>query len=116
MENSNNNNTAQINEYLQPCLPVGVTLEDYFANETNSYYIKSFARNLSLFFRPGTLTQKESEKIQMSLLSFLIDTVDLYFLKFSARFLTPDDFEEVVNERNIVHICGYPLCSNIPKV
>lgn len=97
-------------------LPFGVSLEDYIANGTNSYYIKAFTKAISPYFRPGALTRRESDRVMMSLLSFLVDTVDQYFMKFSARFLTPDDFEEVINERNIVHTCGYPLCAKVPKV
>lgn len=97
-------------------LPFGVSLEDYMADGTNSYYIKAFTKVISPYFRPGTLSRSECDRIAMGLLSMLVDTVDLYFLKFSARFLTPEDFEEVITERNIVHTCGYPLCAQVPKV
>ncbi|KAF5115279.1 hypothetical protein DV454_002429 [Geotrichum candidum] len=87
----------------------------YFADFTNSHFIKTLARTtLKQFFRPGMLTQLECYKLSFALLPLLLETVDPYFLKFCARFLTPDDFEEVIDERNISHTCGYPLCSKVP--
>lgn len=87
----------------------------HFADFTNSHSIKLLARTtLKQFFHPGMITQLECYKLSFSLLPLLLDTVDPYFLKFCSRFLTPSDFEEVIDERNISHTCGYPLCSKIP--
>lgn len=87
---------------------------DHFAGFTNSYSIKLFSRTLKPMFRPGMLTQGECSRIMLALLPILLDTVDPYFLKFCARFLTPEDYLEVIDERNISHMCGYPLCSRVP--
>lgn len=87
---------------------------NYFADFTNSYSIRQFSRALKPVFRPGFLTQRECERLMMALLPLLLETVDPYFLKFSARFLTPDDYSEVVDERNVSHMCGYPLCAKVP--
>lgn len=89
-------------------------IANHFAGFTNSYSIKLLSKTLKPFFRPGMLTQQECYKISLALLPILLETVDPYFLKFCARFLTPDDFQEVIDERNISHTCGYPLCSKIP--
>lgn len=97
-------------------LPKGMTYDDYYAGDTHSFYIKRFASVISPYYRPGTLTKSEVDKITINLLSFMVETVDNYFLKFAARFLTPDDFDDIVAERNIIHTCGYPLCAKVPVV
>lgn len=86
----------------------------HFAGFTNSYSIKLFSRTLKPVFRPGMLTQSECERVMMALLPLLLETVDPFFLKFCARFLTPDAYAEVIDERNVSHMCGYPLCSRVP--
>ncbi|ODQ82124.1 hypothetical protein BABINDRAFT_17037, partial [Babjeviella inositovora NRRL Y-12698] len=35
--------------------------------------------------------------------------------KLLVRFLTPEAYQEIVQERTINHICGYILCGNQPK-
>lgn len=91
------------------------TVASHLADFTNSHSIRLFARTLLPVFRPGMLTQTECDRIMMALLPLLLETVDPYFLKFCARFLTPDAYEEVIDERNVSHMCGYPLCSRVPK-
>lgn len=102
------------NALLQGQVITDEQVANHFAGYTNSYSIKVFSRTLKHVFRPGFLTQGESEQVMMALLPLLLDTVDPFFLKFCARFLTPDAYSEVIDERNISHICGYPLCAKVP--
>lgn len=96
-------------------IPPGVSIGDYFSSDTNSHIIKQFAPVLQKYFRPGALTKGEADRVFLNLLMLLTDTVDLYFFKFAARFLTPETYDEIISERTIEHTCGYPLCSKIPK-
>lgn len=42
-------------------------------------------------------------------------TVDKLLLKYLSRFLTPSNYDEIIQERNINKYCGYPLCSMPPS-
>lgn len=50
------------------------------------------------------------------LVELLVDnTVEYPLLKYLSRFLLPDLYDSVVEERQIEHNCGYIICSNKPK-
>jgi len=70
---------------------------------------------ISAYNRPGLLTPKECSQILLSIVELMTDGCDVDGLKFASRFLTPDDYEDIVVERNILHKCGYPLCNKDPK-
>lgn len=95
-------------------IPPGQSVEDYFSANTNSLAIKKFSHSLEKYLRPGALTRNEADRVQMDMLLLFTGAVDIYFLKLAARFLTPETYDEIVYERNIEHMCGYPLCQNIP--
>jgi hypothetical protein len=70
---------------------------------------------LKMYGKPGLLTPKEGIQVVVMIIELFTDEVEADTLKFSARFLTPDDYDAVVDERNLIHKCGYPLCGNDPK-
>jgi len=62
--------------------------------------------------------QEETHKIQSVLIESKEGVADDY-LKHCASFLQPSHYEDVVTERSLSGICGYPTCSNsisVPKV
>ncbi|KAK9320458.1 Rtr1/RPAP2 family-domain-containing protein [Lipomyces orientalis] len=69
---------------------------------------------LRTFITPGQLSVKAANILVLSLVEFMTDPVDAEFLKYASRFLTPASFDDVVTERNVLHICGYPLCDRKP--
>ncbi|KAK9474171.1 Rtr1/RPAP2 family-domain-containing protein, partial [Dipodascopsis tothii] len=73
--------------------------------------LERFQPLLNRFGRPGLLELKSVAALTLYLTEFLADDVDPPFLKFASRFLTPASFDDVVVERNIVHKCGYPVCT-----
>ncbi|CAN6649028.1 RNA polymerase II subunit B1 CTD phosphatase Rtr1p [Trichomonascus vanleenenianus] len=77
--------------------------------------LEKFSAFIKPLQRPGALTAREASAVQLALVELLTDGVDPDMLKFAARFLTPEDYEEIVLERNILHLCGYPLCNRDPK-
>lgn len=78
--------------------------------------LQKFCEFLENYRRPGLMTPKEGNQVTIALIELLADgVVDKDMLKFAARFLTPEEYGEVITERNIFHLCGYPLCANDPK-
>ncbi|KAJ8099612.1 Rtr1/RPAP2 family-domain-containing protein [Lipomyces tetrasporus] len=69
---------------------------------------------LRTFITPGRLSVKAANTLVLSLVEFMTDPVDAEFLKYASRFLTPASFDDIVTERNVLHICGYPLCDRKP--
>ncbi|KAK9490182.1 hypothetical protein V1508DRAFT_425603 [Lipomyces doorenjongii] len=69
---------------------------------------------LRRFVTPGLLSVKFANTLVLSLIEFMTDPVDAEFLKYASRFLTPASFDDIVTERNVLHICGYPLCDRKP--
>ncbi|CDO95897.1 unnamed protein product [Kluyveromyces dobzhanskii CBS 2104] len=59
------------------------------------------------------LAIREVETIGINLIDLLItkDVHDARTMKYIARFLTKQDYTDLVQERNLVKRCGYPLCS-----
>lgn len=63
-----------------------------------------------------TLTPGEALLLQLRIAELVLDnTIDVPLLKFLSRFLTQQSYDELVEERNIEHQCGYPLCGKSPK-
>lgn len=97
-------------------IPPNTSIEDYFASYTESCSIKWIASTLlKPCFRAGPLTVLEAIKFEQEISSFFMDAVDIYFLKFAARFLRPVTFDNMVKKRNSEGICGYPLCCTMLK-
>lgn len=53
--------------------------------------------------------QEETHKIQSMLIQ---SAVDSEYLKHVASHLQPNHYEDVVTERSLAGLCGYPICSN----
>ena len=78
--------------------------------------IESFLPYLEPFGNKELLSPTESSRIQLMLAELLIDnTVDLPLLKFLSRFLSNQAYNDIVEEKNIEHQCGYLVCNNSPK-
>lgn len=95
-------------------MPSTEIIEGFYVGEIDSAALKRFSHTLFRYCRPGALTNKETENILSDLLLLFTSVVDIYFLKFSSRFLTPETYDDAIRERNLRHICGYPLCTNQP--
>lgn len=81
-----------------------------------SYSIGDFTPVLSAFAGKETLSPGEASLLQLKIAEFVLDhPIDLQLLKFMSRFWTPTSYDETVEERNIEHQCGYPLCQKSPK-
>lgn len=72
---------------------------------------------LSNFQKHRQLTMRESEFLTLELLTLLCDShvSDPKTLKYLARFLTPEAYDDLIEERNINNLCGYPLCRKPPE-
>eukprot|EP01134_Creolimax_fragrantissima_P004614 CFRG4614T1 len=60
--------------------------------------------------------RKEIEKTVFLMQEALLDTRTPIQLIESSDFLTPESYADVVQERSIASMCGYPLCKNSLKV
>lgn len=58
----------------------------------------------------GLLNKSQSVNLVLSLILLAIDPIDGPTLRFLARFFTPPDYDDLVDERTIALRCGYPLC------
>ncbi|EDO16280.1 hypothetical protein Kpol_1053p17 [Vanderwaltozyma polyspora DSM 70294] len=63
------------------------------------------------------LSIRETEMISLGLLEMLCDSdcQDEKTLKYLAKFLTPELYEDLIDERNLNKKCGYPLCDRAPE-
>ncbi|CCE62433.1 hypothetical protein TPHA_0C02800 [Tetrapisispora phaffii CBS 4417] len=63
------------------------------------------------------LSMKESESISVELLELLCDSCckDEDSLKYLSRLLTPELYNDLIDERNLNKKCGYPLCDKSPE-
>lgn len=60
----------------------------------------------------ATLMPRECNKLLFELIEFtMVDNIDKLVLKVLSRYLTMKTYEEIVDERNNEHYCGYPLCN-----
>ncbi|KFO84345.1 Putative RNA polymerase II subunit B1 CTD phosphatase RPAP2, partial [Buceros rhinoceros silvestris] len=62
----------------------------------------------------------EFEKKALSIVEQLLEeNITEEFLLSSGKFITPSHYKDVVDERSIIKLCGYPLCQNklenVPK-
>lgn len=79
-----------------------LTLEDF----------RPFVRQFS---HEGHLTPSEASRLQLLIMDHCCDaSLDKYLLKFLSRFLTPESYTELSQERTISKLCAYPLCSLAP--
>lgn len=78
--------------------------------------LESFLPYLEPFNNHELLTPLECSKLSLIIVELLVDHyVDFPLLKFLSRFLTQELYDELVEERNIEHECGYIVCNQSPK-
>lgn len=83
---------------------------------TMTLTLDTFIPMLSRFPHEELLDPVDSQKLQLLTIELLVDhTVDLPLLKYLSRFLTPALYDDLVEERNIEHVCGYITCDRLPK-
>ncbi|KAM9918086.1 hypothetical protein OXX80_009536 [Metschnikowia pulcherrima] len=78
--------------------------------------IENFAPHLRPFSGKEMLSPTEASQLQLKIAELVLDySVDIPLLKFLSRFLTPQLYDELLEEKNIEHQCGYLLCGQSPK-
>lgn len=78
--------------------------------------VEEFIKKLGPVSGKDLLTPTEASLIQLKIAELVLDySVDLSLLKFLSRFLTPELYDELVEEKNIEHQCGYLPCGQLPK-
>lgn len=63
------------------------------------------------------LSMREAEAISLELVGMLCDShcANEETLKYVARFLTHDTYQDILDERNLNKMCGYPICVKSPE-
>ncbi|KAI3402914.2 hypothetical protein KGF56_004375 [Candida oxycetoniae] len=78
--------------------------------------LETFLPLLEPFANRELLTPAESLQVTLLVTELLVDDyVDFRLLKFLSRFFTQQSYDDVIEERNIEHECGYVMCNNQPK-
>lgn len=78
--------------------------------------LEQFLPYLEPYYNKETLGPAEASQLLLKIAELILDnTVDIILLKFLGRFLTPQTYDEALEERNIEHQCGYPVCQNLPQ-
>lgn len=78
--------------------------------------VESFLPHITGLANKDTLSPGEASRLLLLITELLLDHfVDLQLLKFLSRFLTPQIYDEIIEERNIEHQCGYITCNKSPK-
>lgn len=72
---------------------------------------------LKPFQRHKQLTVKEAEEISLGIIDALCDSYceDESTLEYLSMFLTPQLYHDLLDERNLNKLCGYPMCSKSPE-
>lgn len=79
--------------------------------------IETFLPHVKDFPQVELLSPAEASKLQLRVAVLVLDyCVDMPLLKFLSRFFTPQSYDDVIEERNIEHQCGYLLCNMSPEV
>lgn len=77
--------------------------------------VETFLPHLAPFANKDVLTPGEASRVLLIITEAVLDhRVDLPLLKFLSRFLTQESYDEIVEERNIEHQCGYMTCQQSP--
>lgn len=63
------------------------------------------------------LSMREAETLSLELVGLLCDSYckNGETLKYVARFLTQDSYQDILDERNLNKMCGYPMCGKAPE-
>ena len=79
--------------------------------------LELFIPMLEPYANKELLTPAESLQLTLLITELLVDNyVDFRLLKFLSRYFTQQSYDDVVEERNIEHECGYVLCNKQPKL
>jgi len=79
--------------------------------------VEKFLPYLEPYANKELLTPAEALQLSLLITELLVDDyVDFGLLKLLSRFLTQQSYDEIIEERNIEHECGYALCNNQPKL
>jgi len=62
--------------------------------------------------RQGLLLKKECDSKALAVVEKLLDPTDREWFRSSAFYLNGSYYDDVVEERNCIVVCGYPLCNN----
>jgi len=63
----------------------------------------------------GLLLKKECDNKALAVVEKLLDPTDREWLRTSAFYLNGSYYDDVVEERSCIEVCGYPLCNNKVK-
>lgn len=78
--------------------------------------IDEFMTQMAQFANKEMLSPGEALQLSLKIAELVLDnSVDISVLKLMSRFLTQSSYDELVEERNIEHQCGYPLCDKSPQ-
>ncbi|KAI5968587.1 hypothetical protein CANMA_002332 [Candida margitis] len=77
--------------------------------------IEKFLPYLEPYANKELLTPAEALQLSLLITELLVDDyVDFGLLKFLSRFLTQQSYDEIIEERNIEHECGYVFNGTTP--
>lgn len=78
--------------------------------------LPNFIPLLQPFANKELLTPTDASKLIFMITELLLDHhVDMPLLKFLSRFLTLESYDDIIEERNIEHQCGYIICDQSPS-
>lgn len=84
--------------------------------DADTLTIDAFLVHLAPYANKDMISPFEASSIQLKIAELVLDhTVDISLMKFLSRFLTQLSYDELVEERNIEHQCGYLLCDKSPR-
>jgi len=61
---------------------------------------------------PGQLSEAQAATVVLQLMILATDPIDAEALRYVTRFFTPQDYDDLVEERTVISKCGYPLCAH----
>lgn len=78
--------------------------------------VPAFLPVLAPYANKDQLLPSDASRLGLTITELLLDhLVDLQLLKFLSRFLTQDAYDDIIEERNIEHQCGYITCRLLPR-
>ncbi|CAL9733567.1 RNA polymerase II subunit B1 CTD phosphatase Rtr1p [Monosporozyma servazzii] len=84
----------------------------------NKYNIQDIQKEvLTPYQKHRQLSMKEAQSISLDILTLLCDAQisDEDTLKWLARLMTPETYMDLMDERNLNKLCGYPMCQHPPE-
>lgn len=72
---------------------------------------------LTPFQKHRQLSMREAQSLTLEILSTLCDgrVSDEDTLRWLAKFMTPESYMDLMDERNLNKLCGYPMCQHSPE-